>query len=224
MGLGDLPILDHTDQGIRMLEEERRRMARDLHDGPAQALTNISMRLSVLRSIVGVNPSRALEEIDRINSRLVETVNEIRRLIYDLRPVAIDETGLTSAIQELRTKWENDVGIPVVLAIANGVTDDIAPAKQVAIYRLIKEIMNNIAKHAQATEVTIYIERSGCELVTLIRDDGKGFDPSVVHHGHYGLIGIRERADFLGGSLDIQSAIGQGASFFLRVPVYPGVG
>lgn len=224
MTSGDLPVLDLTDQGIRLLEEERRRIARDLHDGPAQTLTNISMRLDILRRVIGSDPERAVAEVARINSRLVETINDVRRLIFDLRPVAIDETGLTTAIKELRAKCENDWGIPVRLTIADEVTNEIAPAKQVAVYRLVKEILNNIAKHAQAANVEIELNKSGVDLIADIRDDGKGFDTSVIPTGHYGIIGMLERAVYLGGTLNIQSEIGHGSQFTLRVPVYQQVG
>lgn len=220
MSLGELPVLDIKDQGIRMLEEERRRIARDLHDGPAQALTNISMRLGVLRNVITSNPERAVTEIERINTRLIETINDVRRLIYDLRPVAIDEAGLLSAVRELRSKFKQDVGIPVYLEIEDDVTDDIAPAKQVAIYRLIREILNNIAKHAQASEVDIEMTKAGRDLVTVVRDNGKGFNPDEIPTGHYGLLGIRERAEYLGGSLEIHSEIGNGSTFTIRLPVY----
>jgi two-component system sensor histidine kinase DegS len=220
MGSGELPVLDQTDQGIRMLEEERRRIARDLHDGPAQALTNISMRLSVVRSIITSNPERAATELDRINGRLIEAINEVRRLIYDLRPVAIDEVGLTSAIGELCAKCHNDWGIPVKLSIAKDVTNNIAPARQVAVYQLVKEILNNVAKHAQASEVTVGMRKAGVDLVVEVCDNGKGFDPNAIPPGHYGILGMRERARYLGGQLDIQSEIGHGSKFTIRVPVY----
>jgi two-component system sensor histidine kinase DegS len=224
MGLGELPVLDHTDYGIRMLEEERRRIARDLHDGPAQALTNISMRLGVLHNLMASNPERATVELDRINRRLIEVINEVRRLIYDLRPVAIDEVGLRSAIGELCGKYRNDWRIPVKLSVAEDVTDDIAPARQVAVYQLVKEILNNVAKHAEATEVTVGMRRSGADLVVEVCDNGKGFDPSAIPAGRYGIIGMRERARYLGGSLDIQSKIGNGSKFTIQIPVYQNTG
>jgi two-component system, NarL family, sensor histidine kinase DegS len=217
---GDLPIYDHTDQGIRILEEERRRIARDLHDGPAQQLTNISMRLDVLKRMMKMNPDMAENEITKINSRIVATVNDIRRLIYDLRPIAIDEIGLIPAMQILCKKCQEDWGISVSVINEELLTEVlIAPAKQVSLYRLTQEILNNIKKHAQANHVTVTLSQTNDRFLITIQDDGKGFDPTHIPAGHYGLVGMKERAEYLGGALKITSVIGQGSTFFIQVIV-----
>ncbi|MCL6547343.1 MAG: sensor histidine kinase [Alicyclobacillus sp.] len=220
MVFAELPVFDETDAAIKLLEEERRRIARDLHDGPAQALTNISMRLDVIRRLFETNPELALEDLARTNSRVVAVINDIRRLIYDLRPVAIDEVGLLSATKEFLRRCESEWRIAFHLTVGPGVTTDIAPAKQVALYRLIQEILNNVHKHAAATEVTVQFERSGEELRIRIADNGKGFDPEAIPQGHFGILGMRERARFLHGRLEIDSQPGKGSRFTLFVPVY----
>ncbi|MCL6446493.1 MAG: sensor histidine kinase [Alicyclobacillus sp.] len=215
-----LPVFDDTDAAIRLLEEERRRIARDLHDGPAQSLTNVSMRLDVISRLIQTNPEMALNEITRTNSRVVTAINDIRRLIYDLRPVAIDEIGLISATRELLRRSEQDWGIHFHMQVDPEVTDDFAPAKQVALYRLIQEVLHNVKKHAEASQVEIRMARQDRLLVISITDNGKGFDPNVIPHGHYGIVGMRERAQFLHGTLDIQSTIGEGSTFTITVPVF----
>ncbi len=218
-GSGNLPVYDSIDDGIRLIEEERRRIARDLHDGPAQTLTNISMRLDILRQLFQVNPQKAMDELERTNSRLVGAINDIRQLIYDLRPLAIDEIGLHSAIVELCNKYDSERGLSIQLDMADATGNQLSPAKQVAIYRLIQEILNNIHKHAEATMVQIQIVQTTTELTALISDNGKGFDPSIIPSGHYGIIGMKERAGYLGGLLNISSTIGHGSEFRLVIPI-----
>lgn len=218
----DLPVFDSTDAAIKLLEEERRRISRDLHDGPAQGLTNISMRLDIMQTLLQTNPDMAISELNRINSRVVSVINELRRLIYDLRPVAIDEVGLISATLEMTRSIERDTDMSFQVDIAPDVKDDISPAKQVAIYRLIQEIFNNMKKHAEASLITLRFARQAGEMVITIRDNGIGFDPTVIPAGHYGMIGMKERASLLGGSLEIHSEIGSGSAFTIRVPVYKG--
>ena len=216
----DLPIYDQTDYGIKLIEEERRRIARDLHDGPAQALTNISMRLDVIRRLLTTDPEMAMQEMTRTNSRVVAAVNDIRRLIYDLRPIAIDEVGLISATTELCRRFEKDWHIAVTVQSAEDVKPDFAPAKQVALYRLLQELLNNVKKHAEAKQVRVAFARDGVKIQITVEDDGKGFDPTSIPAGHFGIAGMRERVDYLNGTLDIQSELGHGSLFVISVPVY----
>jgi two-component system, NarL family, sensor histidine kinase DegS len=218
MGSPELPVFDNTDVAIRLIEEERRRIARDLHDGPAQGLTNISMRLDVIPRLLQTNPEMAIAELGRLNSRVVSAINDIRRLIYDLRPVAIDEVGLLSATREMIAKFDRETNTSFDLEVAPDVTPGIAPAKQVAVYRVIQEILNNMMKHAQATLIQVSFEQMGEDMVITLRDNGVGFDPTSITPGHYGMIGMQERAAFLGGQLDIRSELGKGSEFVLRIP------
>lgn len=216
----ELPVHDQTDYGIRLMEEERRRVARDLHDGPAQALTNISMRLDAVQQLYRTNPEMALAEVARINSRVIAAVNDVRRLIHDLRPLAIDEVGLILAVKQLCQRCERDWNVPIEVTVNSEVTEDISPAKQVVLYRLVQEILNNTRKHAAATRVSVEFSRSGAELILTLRDNGKGFDPSDIPAGHYGLIGMRERVQYMGGDFQIDSQRGRGSEFRIAVKAY----
>lgn len=220
----DLPIYDQTDYGIKLIEEERRRIARDLHDGPAQALTNISMRLDVIRRLLTTDPEMAMQELVRTNSRVVAAVNDIRRLIYDLRPIAIDEVGLIPATTELCRRFEKDWHIAVDVDTADDVASDFAPAKQVALYRLLQELLNNVKKHAEAQSVRVDFRRDGAHITVSVTDDGKGFDPESIPAGHFGIAGMRERIDYLNGTLYIESVLGRGSTFVISIPVYKDEG
>ena len=216
-----LPVYDQTDHAIRILEEERRRIARDLHDGPAQILTNISMKLEIMKMMIDTNPDMAKSQVDQLHKRVGAVVNDIRHLIYDLRPIAVDEVGFLEAIEALCIKCENGWGIAIRCEIQEDMkSNSIAPAKQVALYRLVQEVLNNMKKHAKAAHITVRISSEDDQLYINILDDGVGFDPDHIPPGHYGLIGIKERAAFLGGTLVIRSTIGEGSEFMVQVPVY----
>ena len=212
----NLPVQDQTDSGIKLMEEERRRVARELHDGPAQSLTNISMRLDAVQRLFRTNPEMAQNELARINSRVVDVVNDVRRLIHDLRPLAIDEVGLVSATRELCDRCAREWGLSIAFTAENG-TLSLSPAKQVALYRLVQEILNNVHKHAEASCVSITIRRESRRIVLHVTDDGKGFDPAAVPAGHYGLLGMRERAQYMGGDLTISSSPGAGSEFVIAI-------
>ncbi len=218
-----LPVFDQVDHGIRILEEERRRIARDLHDGPAQALTNISMKLEIVKKMIDSNPEMAKNQVDQLYKKVGTVVSEIRHLIYDLRPIAVDEVGLLEATKALCTQLHQNWNLPINMHVANPVESKfIAPARQVALYRLIQEILNNMKKHAKAENIEINFLHDGKELLITIEDDGIGFDPNYIPPGHYGLIGMKERAIYLGGTLQIDSVVNQGSKFTIRVPVYQG--
>lgn len=218
----ELPISDPIDYGIKLIEEERRRIARDLHDGPAQDLTNVSMRLDVIQRLMQSDAEMALKELERTNSRIVAAINDIRRLIYDLRPVAIDEVGLVTATLELCRRCERDWQIAFEVNADESAVRDVVPARQIALYRLIQEVLQNVKKHARAHNVKLKIARSGKVVIIDVHDDGKGFNPSVIPDGHFGIIGMRERAAYLGGNVHIDSAPDRGTLFRISVPVAQG--
>jgi two-component system sensor histidine kinase DegS len=218
-----LPVHDQTDHGIRILEEERRRIARDLHDGPAQVLTNISMKLDILEVLIDMDPDMAKTQVKDLQKKVNAVTNEIRHLIYDLRPIAVDEVGLIEATKALCIQYEKNWHIPVLLSVPDDmVSEGIAPAKQVALYRLIQEILNNIKKHAKAKNIEVVFSYDNDNLTISIKDDGIGFNPTHIPPGRYGILGMKERATYLGGTLDIDSVLGEGSMFTIRVPVYQG--
>jgi len=218
MASGDLPIFDLTDQGIKLVEEERRRIARDLHDGPAQSLTNVSMRLDIIQTMMSTNPEMAKAELSKINSRVVSLVNEVRRLIYDLRPVAIDEIGLIQSVRDLARKYAAESKLEIRVD-ADAQVYPVPPARQIAVFRLVQEILNNVRKHAQASSTTISFTTDGHDLHVRVEDDGIGFDPGLIPSGHYGIIGMKERVAYLRGTMVIQSEAGKGSVFTIQLPL-----
>ncbi len=216
----DFSIVDPEDWGIRLQEEERRRIARDLHDGPIQVLINLSMRMQIIQRMIKTDVALAEEELNRIQQRLIGSINEIRQLIYDLQPVAIDEVGLYAAIQALVIRAEKEWGLTFTLELPTTINTEIGltPAKTIAVYRLVQEAFNNIHKHAAARHVNLTLDLAPNLLTVSIVDDGVGFDPSANTAGHFGLAGMLDRVQYLGGLGTITSTPGAGTTLHFTLP------
>lgn len=215
-----LPVHDTIDHAIRLVEEERRRIARDLHDGPAQALTNLSMRLGLIQRLLGSRPEMAANEIDKVNSGILQAVNEIRRLIFDLRPIAIDEVGIIQATRELCHRFAREWGIRIMVESDEEAYSKLSPAKQVVVYRLVTEMLHNVHKHAEATQIHVKFTYTNNLWRICVHDNGRGFEPNKVPQGKYGILGLRERAMLLGGTVTIESLNGEGSTFTVEIPQF----
>jgi two-component system, NarL family, sensor histidine kinase UhpB len=206
---------------MRAQEEERRRLARDLHDEVNQALTAILLRLEALAQ--ETPPERAPEVVEL--KRLVnQAMDELLNLARQLRPSALDDHGLVAALETQLKRFSARTGIEARLDTA-GDPDELADVVQTAIYRVAQEALTNVTRHAGATVVEMGVteDEGGVEL--RVSDDGSGFDPAVLPHANsltpgrgLGLIGMAERARLVGGELDVRSAPGGGTTITLRVP------
>ncbi len=210
--------MEGQERAIRMMEEERRRFARDLHDGPVQVLSNTSMRLDVLNRMMEVDSGMAEEELRRIRRRLGQAVIEIRQLIYDLQPVAVDELGLADSIVAMAHRLEQDWGIPITVANCTEGHPGPDPASALMLFRAVQEASANAAKHAQANAIIVKLEWVDDAWQVDVEDDGSGFDVRVNHPGHYGLGNMVERLELVGGQCTIESTPGEGTRVRLTVP------
>ncbi|PSR25580.1 MAG: histidine kinase [Sulfobacillus thermosulfidooxidans] len=202
---------------LALIEQERQRLARDLHDGPVQLLTNLSMRLNMMDRLQSVDPGLAAEEWARMNDRLREAINLLRQVLYDLQPIVLDEAGLTGGIDTLVRRWSEETGIPCTLTWT--VPEQAWPLDaddKVAVFRIIQEALANIHKHAQATQVTLGAELTSEALVITLRDNGRGFDPSAMQPGHYGLSTMAQRAALVGAVWSLETAPGVGTVCHLQ--------
>lgn len=211
---------------LRALEQERRRFARDIHDGPAQAFANAIIGLEFVERAIrvgGENPQeRALNEIERIKGSLREGLTEIRRFIFDLRPTMLQDRGLIPTLEHYIGTYQSIFPMAVELTIQPDLPR-LTNEQELACFRTIQESIQNASKHARASRVDVAILQSTDGAVEIcIQDDGRGFNPErVIEHamGGAGLKGMRERAELLGGVLDIASAPGEGTRIALRVPI-----
>ncbi len=202
---------------IATQEDERRRISRELHDSTSQNLTSLLVGLRNLQETCG-DPSIAKQAADlrRVAS---QTLEEVHELSSRLRPGVLDDLGLTAALERLTREWQARHKIPLDLLIHIGearLPDEV----ETAIYRIVQESLTNVARHAQARSVSVLVERRGEDVVTVVEDDGLGFDPShSFDERRLGLAGMRERAELLGGRFTIESAPGHGTSIHVQIPL-----
>jgi len=199
---------------LRAQEEERRRVARDLHDEVNQALTAILLRLEALSH--DTPPERAAEvsELKRLAS---QAMDELLNLAHQLRPTALDDHGLLPAIEAQLRAFGERTGIEARLE-ASGDPARLDEEKQTVIYRVAQEALTNVGRHARARSVELALAVEGEAAELRVRDDGEGFDPAADRGGGLGLEGMAERARLVGGKLDLRSSSGAGTELTLTVP------
>jgi len=202
---------------VQAREEERRRIARELHDELGQRLTALKMELSSLgaaaaRPSPDTRVANMLEMVD-------DTVAAVRRIAADLRPMMLDDLGLNAAIEWLARDAARRMDVEITVNL--GEEDPrVAEGAAIAVYRMVQEALTNVARHAQASAVGIEMRHEDGELVLTVRDNGIGFtERSLQHEGRYGLLGIRERAHMLGGRLEVDNAPGGGGRLTVRLPL-----
>lgn len=201
-------------QVLRAQEQERRRLASDLHDEVNQALTALLLRLEALGQEV---PPESAAEVAELKKLVNQAMEELLNLARQLRPAALDDHGLIPAIKAQLSRFAERTGIEVRLD-AQGEMEGLGDDEQTAVYRIVQEALTNIGRHADAKSVEVQIARGGYGTLLRIQDDGTGFDASSPNGGGLGLEGMAERARVVGGELDVRSAPGAGTSLTVRLP------
>jgi PAS domain S-box-containing protein len=203
-------------------EQEKSRIARELHDELGQALTALKIDVGWLRENLGEPPPEVAKKLGGMQELLDGTVAAARRISSELRPLMLDDLGLTAAAEWLVDNFRSRTGTPVELVLG-GDDLDLPDPYATAVFRILQECLTNIAKHAQASQVEITLERNDAEVLLTVGDNGRGFatgDPR--NPGSYGLVGLRERATLIGGDVTVESAPGRGTRVELRVPLAKG--
>src|SRR5436190_2523195 len=203
-------------------EEERRRIARDMHDEFGQHLTSLGLRIGRLKKMCA-DRTDLVPEIDALEATARSLDENVDRLAWELRPTALDDLGLRAALTNYVQAWSDRVGIPARLHTSGLLDERLAPDVETTLYRIAQEALNNAAKYSRARRIEVILERRADAVRLVIEDDGIGFDAGGDANGRgFGLIGMRERAALVGGSLEIESAPGQGTTVFVRVDVPAG--
>jgi two-component system sensor histidine kinase DegS len=227
----ELPDLDAATQlaiqmaRVRAQEEERRRFARDIHDGPAQAFANAIIGLEFVERAIrmreGEDSERPLEEIERIKGTMREGLTEIRRFIFDNRPTTLQDHGLVATLEHYIYSYQSIFPVGVELKL-DGELPRLSPEEELTAFRVIQESIQNASKHSRATRIVVEMVRETNQVLIIIRDDGRGFDPNRVREhamGGTGLKSMRERAILVGGTLEIESSPGNGSAVRLTLPL-----
>ncbi|HET6381268.1 MAG TPA: sensor histidine kinase [candidate division Zixibacteria bacterium] len=218
----DEPTLD-TDQShaalplriIQAQEGERQRLAEGVHDGPAQVLTNAIFQVEYLDRVIDDSPRTAHAELQFLRTMLRDGLEEVRSFIAELRPPVVD-VGLAQAIRDAGASFASRHGIAVEVAV-NGIDERLTPDEKASVLRIVQEALQNVRKHAAASQVRITFE-DGC---LVIGDNGRGFDVMRLASGasrNFGLQFMRERAELMGSTLQIESRQGEGTRVLLRLP------
>ena len=213
-------------QLVTAQEDERRRISRDLHDQLGQQLTALRLNLAAMREECDKDETaRArIEEVQALAERIDA---EVDFLVWELRPTALDDLGLTAALTNFVREWSSHYHIPAEAHVAGfgSAALRLRPEVETCLYRIAQEALNNVYKHAQAARVSVILERRGGDAVLVVEDDGVGFDGADAANWlgdrGLGLVGMRERAALLGGSVEFESGPGKGTSIFARVPIEP---
>lgn len=214
---------------IKAQEDERQRVARDIHDGPAQSMSNIVLKAEICERLVDTDPVKAKDELKQLKSVVRDTLQDVRKIIYNLRPMSLDDLGLIPTLQRYVMTCQEESKIAVSFK-TRGVYDEIRPIISLTIFRLVQEAINNVKKHSKARNVIINLEFLDKELKLYIFDDGKGFDISTLKaksediNGGFGLFSMRERVELLNGKFEIDSTLGKGTKISITVPLIPEEG
>ncbi|WP_437805144.1 GAF domain-containing protein [Sorangium sp. So ce1078] len=205
----------------RAQEDERRRVARDLHDSVGQLLAGLSLAVKAVsgRDLLPPPATARLAEVQRLADELGR---QVHALAVQLRPTALDDLGLTAALGHLVGEWSAQTKVPVDFQTV-GLDGERLPAEaETALYRVVQEALTNVAKHARARQVSVVVGRHDGHATAVVEDDGLGFDPEAPGSGRLGLVGMRERVALAGGELDVESSPGAGTTVIARVPTGDG--
>ncbi|HTP02398.1 MAG TPA: sensor histidine kinase [Anaerolineales bacterium] len=205
---------------VNAQEAERQRLSRQMHDGPAQAMSNFILQTEIAMRLMDVDPAQAKEELGSLKNSALGTFQKVRNFIFELRPMMLDDLGLVPTIRKYVDAFKEQTGMDTALNVT-GVERRIEPYLEVMIFRAIQELLGNAARHSQAASVKLHVDM-GSDLVRVsVDDNGRGFDPeSALTGGSLGLKLIKERAEMLGGKLDVDSSPGKGARIVFTVPVH----
>ncbi len=212
---------------VEIEDEARKRLARELHDGPVQSVAGISMRLAIARRMLAKNSTNTDSELAEIESLARRTVEEIRHMLFTLRPLVLESHGLIPALQTMAEKMQDVYQQPVQLDTDAAVVEQMDTARQTIIFYLAEEAVNNARKHAEASEIQVRLgELPGQRGFALleVEDNGHGFDINEVlssyeRRGSLGLISLQERTDMIGGVLKILSKPGEGTRVRVIIPL-----
>lgn len=216
-------VQEERDRIVALEEEVRKNLAREVHDGPAQMLSAIIMHLNVIEDLASRNPEQVAEEIRHVQSIATNALQQIRSMIFELRPVILQTKGLIAALRTYVQRLR-DVEDMTIHADLPPLAERLPPKIEETTFSVVQEALNNVRKHAEARNTWLEVVCDDDTLTVKIRDDGRGFETSRLEvleaqEGHLGLLNMRERAEMVGGELAIRSQEGWGTRVKLTIPL-----
>jgi signal transduction histidine kinase len=199
-------------------EDERRRIAREMHDQFGEQLTALGLRIGMLKDACGGRAELG-EQVEALEAVARQLDRDVDLLVWELRPTALDDLGLRAALANYVRNWSKRVSISAELHASGLLDDRLASEAETTLYRIAQEALTNVAKHAQAENVDVILERRSDHVLLIVEDDGVGFDPGdpgTTGQG-FGLQGMQERAALVGATLQIESAAGKGTTILVRM-------
>jgi two-component system sensor histidine kinase DegS len=218
-GSGTKGPLASVEMLVNAQEAERQRLSRQMHDGPAQALSNFILQTEIAMRLLEVDPTQARDELANLKSSAMGTFQKVRNFIFELRPMMLDDLGLIPTIRRYADAFKEQTGLEVNVTISG---DDrrLEPYLEVMVFRALQELMGNAARHSQASLLKLNVDLTSESIRVSVDDNGKGFDFDAVQKGQsLGLKLIRERTEMLGGSFEVDSVAGKGTRIMFALPV-----
>jgi two-component system sensor histidine kinase DegS len=215
---GDKPMVARI---VEAQETERQKLSRQIHDGPAQALSNFVLQSEIAMRLFEKDPALARAELANMKTAATSTLQKIRDFIFDLRPMMLDDLGLAPTVKRYVDAFKDKSGIPTVLTIT-GADRRLESVREVMIFRGLQELLSNVRNHAQATDVRVTLDTDDIRVRAIVEDNGKGFNPESLSDAKQktiGLSALKERIELLGGALELDSQPGQGTRVVMDVPV-----
>ena len=218
-------IVDEREHMIEYQEEARKKLARDLHDGPTQSVSAIAMRVNMAQRMLSKDPKAAGEELSRIEELARRTTKEIRHMLFTLRPLVLESQGLEAALKSMAEKMKETFSQNVQISVQENVLQNLEVGKQSVIFYIVEEAVNNARKHARAEHIWVSLRNLEKEIALLeVRDDGAGFDVAAVYRaydqrGSLGMVNLNERTELVNGVLDLQSVPGKGTRVLVYIPL-----
>jgi len=205
---------------VNAQEAERQRLSRQMHDGPAQAMSNFILQTEIAMRLLDADPVQAKEELGNLKSSALTTFQKVRNFIFELRPMMLDDLGLVPTVRKYIDAFKEQTSMDASLTVT-GTERRLEPYLEVMIFRAIQELLGNAARHSQAAGVKMHVDMGNENIRVSVDDNGRGFDPEAARStGSLGLKLIQERAEMLGGTLQVDSAPGKGARIVFVVPAH----
>lgn len=203
---------------VNAQETERQRLSRQIHDGPAQALSNFILQTEIAMRLMDVDTNQAREELNNLKQSAMGTFQKVRNFIFELRPMMLDDLGLVPTVRRYSDAFKEQAALDINLTVT-GNERRLEPYLEVMLFRAIQEVLGNAARHSQATLVKVMLDMGEDRVRVSVDDNGRGFDAEALEQSNsLGLKLIRERAEMLGGNFELDSSPGKGTRVIFAVP------